>query len=109
MGPRPRPKARRGAPSMSKARTAIYPGTFDPITNGHMDIIRRASRLADSLIIEVARNAGKRPLFSIDERVELVRAEVAALNAGGRTVEVQAFDNLLMHLDRKNKRLNPSH
>lgn len=82
---------------MSKERTGIYPGTFDPITNGHMDIIRRASRLADRLIIGVARNAGKRPLFSIDERVEMVRIEVAALNAGGRVVEVQAFDNLLMH------------
>jgi pantetheine-phosphate adenylyltransferase len=86
---------------MAKAqpRIAIYPGTFDPITNGHMDMIRRATRVADHLIVAVARNAGKNPLLGVDERVELVRAEVADLNspAEGRRVEVRPFDNLLMH------------
>jgi pantetheine-phosphate adenylyltransferase len=82
-----------------RARIAIYPGTFDPITNGHMDMIRRATRVADHLIVAVARNAGKNPLLGVDERVELVRAEVADLNspAEGRRVEVRPFDNLLMH------------
>jgi len=82
-----------------KARIALYPGTFDPITNGHMDIIRRATLVADHLIVAVARNAGKNPLLGVDERVELVRAEIAELNdpAAGRKVEARPFDNLLMH------------
>jgi pantetheine-phosphate adenylyltransferase len=84
---------------MPSPRTAIYPGTFDPITNGHMDMIRRATRVADHLIVAIARNAGKNPLLAIDERLELVRAEIADLNnpAEGRKVEARPFDNLLMH------------
>jgi len=84
---------------MPSPRTAIYPGTFDPITNGHMDMIRRATRVADHLIVAVARNAGKNPLLGVDERVELVRAEIADLNnpVEGRRVEARPFDNLLMH------------
>jgi pantetheine-phosphate adenylyltransferase len=84
---------------MAKPRVAIYPGTFDPITNGHMDMIRRATRLADHLIVAVARNAGKNPLLGVDERVDLVRAEIAELDrpAEGRRVEARPFDNLLMH------------
>ncbi len=84
---------------MSSLRIGIYPGTFDPITNGHMDIIRRATRLVDHLIIAVARNAGKNPLLGVDERVELVRAEIGDLDRSGegRRVEVRAFDTLLMH------------
>jgi len=82
-----------------RPRIAIYPGTFDPITNGHMDIIRRATRVADHLIIAVARNAGKNPLLRVEERLELVRAEIADLDrpAEGRRVEARTFDNLLMH------------
>jgi pantetheine-phosphate adenylyltransferase len=84
---------------MPSPRTAIYPGTFDPITNGHMDMIRRATRVADHLIVAIARNAGKNPLLAIDERLELVRAEIADLNnpVEGRKVEARPFDNLLMH------------
>lgn len=84
---------------MSRTRVAIYPGTFDPITNGHLDIIRRAARLADRLVIGVSANAGKGPLFSIEERVAMVSEEIAALALppGNGKVEVQAFDNLLMH------------
>ncbi len=84
---------------MSRTRVAIYPGTFDPITNGHLDIIRRAARLTDRLVIGVSTNAGKGPLFSIEERVDMVGEEIAALNLppGNGKVEVQAFDNLLMH------------
>lgn len=84
---------------MSQDRTAVYPGTFDPITNGHIDIIRRAARLVDRLVIGVSTNAGKGPLFSIDERVAMVVDEVKALELpeGNGKVEVRAFDTLLMH------------
>ncbi|HZH26917.1 MAG TPA: pantetheine-phosphate adenylyltransferase [Azospirillaceae bacterium] len=82
-------------------RIGVYPGTFDPITNGHMDIIQRATRVVDHLIVGVARNAGKGPLFSVDERVELVRDEIKALHEsradGGIRIEVRPFDTLLMH------------
>ena len=75
-------------------RIGLYPGTFDPVTNGHMDIIGRAVKLVDRLVIGVARNDDKGPLFTTDERVVMLRAEVAHL---GTKVEVQAFDSLLMH------------
>ena len=84
---------------MSQGRTAVYPGTFDPITNGHIDIIRRAARLVDRLVIGVSTNAGKGPLFSIEERVAMVADEVKALDLpqGNGKVEVRPFDTLLMH------------
>jgi pantetheine-phosphate adenylyltransferase len=78
-------------------RVGVYPGTFDPTTNGHMDIIRRGARVLDRLVIGVAVNAGKGPLFSLDERVEMVKDEVAAIDdpkAGA--IEVKPFDSLLM-------------
>jgi len=82
---------------MNKPRIAVYPGTFDPITNGHSDIIRRAVRVVDRLIVGVARNDGKGPLFSTDERVEIVRDEIAHLeNGDAERIEVRAFDTLLM-------------
>jgi len=79
-------------------RIGVYPGTFDPITNGHHDIVRLASRVCDRLIVAVSTNAGKGPLFSIDERVALVEDELkdAANNLNGGNVEVVAFDNLLI-------------
>lgn len=83
---------------MTLARIGIYPGTFDPITNGHSDIIRRAMRIVDRLIIAIARNDGKGPLFATDERVEIVRDEIAHLdNGAAERIEVRAFDTLLMH------------
>lgn len=75
-------------------RIGLYPGTFDPITNGHADIIGRAVKLVDKLVIGVARNIGKAPMFTLDERVEMVREETRHL---GDRVEVAAFDSLLMH------------
>jgi pantetheine-phosphate adenylyltransferase len=82
---------------MSK-RVGVYPGTFDPITNGHYDIIRRALHVVDHLVIGVARNDAKGPLFATDERVEIVREEMKHLeNGGGDRIEVQPFDTLLMH------------
>ena len=81
-----------------KRRIGVYPGTFDPITNGHSDVIRRALHVVDHLVIGVARNDAKGPLFSTDERVDIVREEVAHLeNGGAERVEVRAFDSLLMH------------
>ena len=83
---------------MTTPRVGIYPGTFDPITNGHSDIIRRAARLVDRLVIGVARNDGKGPLFTTDERVEIVREEIAHLeNGAADRIEIRAFDTLLMH------------
>ncbi len=58
------------------ARIGLYPGTFDPVTNGHLDVIGRAARLLDKLVVGVAINTGKGPLFTLEERVELVRAEI---------------------------------
>ena len=75
-------------------RIGLYPGTFDPVTNGHMDIIGRAVKLVDRLVIGVAQNDDKGPMFSTAERVEMVKAEVARLNAD---IEVQPFSTLLMH------------
>lgn len=71
---------------------AIYPGTFDPVTNGHLDLIARASRFFHKVIVAVAVNAGKTPLFSLEERVNLAKA-ATALHAN---VEVIGFDNLLV-------------
>ncbi|GBQ39463.1 pantetheine-phosphate adenylyltransferase [Acidocella aminolytica] len=82
-------------------RIALYPGTFDPITNGHIDIITRAARLVDKLVIGVAVNVGKGPIFSLEERVELVQAEVAPVAAkAGITVEVHPFSTLLIDFAR---------
>ncbi|EWY36826.1 phosphopantetheine adenylyltransferase [Skermanella stibiiresistens SB22] len=77
-------------------RIGVYPGTFDPVTNGHMDIIQRATRVLDHLIVGVARNAGKGPLFSTEERVRMVEEDVAALKPNGTRIEVKPFDSLLM-------------
>jgi pantetheine-phosphate adenylyltransferase len=83
---------------MTAPRIGIYPGTFDPITNGHTDIIRRAVRIVDRLVIGVARNDGKGPLFATDERVEIVRDEIAHLENGDvERIEVRAFDTLLVN------------
>src|ERR1700739_4756478 len=83
---------------MTQPRIGIYPGTFDPITNGHADIIRRAIRVVDRLVVGVARNDGKGPLFATDERVEIVRDEIAHLeNGDAERIEVRAFDSLLVN------------
>ena len=75
----------------------VYPGTFDPVTNGHLDIIERAARILDRLVVGVAMNAGKGPLFPLEERVELVRAEMQAIAARtGTEIEVVPFEGLLI-------------
>ena len=86
---------------MGKQRIGLYPGTFDPVTNGHIDVIGRAARLLDKLVIGVAINTGKGPLFALEERVELVKAEVAAISEkNGTVIEVLPFDTLLVHFAR---------
>ena len=74
-------------------RIGVYPGTFDPVTLGHMDIIRRGAKLVDRLVIGVTTNPSKSPMFTLDERMEMVRREVAGV-AG--EIHVVAFDSLLM-------------
>ena len=79
-------------------RVGLYPGTFDPITNGHLDIIGRAARMFSHLVVGVAANAGKGPFFPLAERVELVTKEVAPIaDRTGAAIEVRAFDSLLIH------------
>jgi pantetheine-phosphate adenylyltransferase len=80
-------------------RVGVYPGTFDPITNGHTDIILRATKIVDRLVIGVAKNIGKGPLFTSEERVAIVKDEIAHIDGKDvqKRIEVKAFDNLLMH------------
>jgi pantetheine-phosphate adenylyltransferase len=78
----------------TKLRIGVYPGTFDPITLGHMDIIRRGAKLVDELVIGVTTNVAKSPMFSDDERIEMVRREVAAIGNGN--IRVVGFNSLLM-------------
>ena len=74
------------------SRVGVYPGTFDPVTLGHMDIIRRGAKLVDRLVIGVTTNPSKSPMFSVEERIAMVRRETAEIPA----VEVVTFDSLLM-------------
>ena len=76
---------------------ALYPGTFDPITNGHTDLVRRAARLFDEVIVAVAANPQKKPLFNLSERVELARTVLADIKG----VKVTGFDNLLIDCVRQ--------
>jgi pantetheine-phosphate adenylyltransferase len=88
---------------MMSERIGVYPGTFDPITNGHTDIILRATKLVDRLVIGVARNAGKGPLFSTDERVAIVKEEIAHLpDAAKKRITVKPFETLLMNFAVEN-------
>lgn len=83
-------------------RVALYPGTFDPVTNGHLDVIGRAARLVDRLVVGVAINIGKGPLFDLEERVALVKAETAAIaERSGTVIEVRPFEGLLVHYARE--------
>ena len=82
-------------------RIGLYPGTFDPVTLGHLDIIRRAALLVDRLVIGVAINRDKGPLFSLEERVEMLEAESSVLAArAGIEIVVHPFENLLVHCAR---------
>lgn len=83
------------------AHIGVYPGTFDPVTNGHIDIIARAAKMLHRLVIGVAANPGKNPLFPLDERMELVRAEAEQIaKRTGTDIEVQKFEGLLVAFAR---------
>ncbi len=85
----------------SKPRIGIYPGTFDPITKGHLHIIKRASRQVDRLIVGVAGNARKNPLFTPEERIDMVKKDCANMPEKYCDIEVVAFDNLLINFARE--------
>ncbi|MEM5585197.1 pantetheine-phosphate adenylyltransferase [Roseibium sp. AS2] len=86
-------------------RIALYPGSFDPVTNGHMDILRQALALADKVVVAIGIHPGKSPLFSFDERVDLIhasaRAEFSAQDAS--RIDVIAFDDLVIDTARSRK------
>ncbi len=80
-------------------RIGVYPGTFDPITLGHMDIIKRGAKLVDKLVIGVTTNMSKSPMFSVEERMAMVVREIADIEG---LIEVVSFDQLLMHFAQSN-------
>jgi pantetheine-phosphate adenylyltransferase len=80
-------------------RTAIYPGSFDPLTNGHLDVIERAVKLFDRVVVAVAKNESKQPMFSLDERLDLVRKAIKNIPSA----EADSFDSLLVdYVQRRN-------
>lgn len=85
---------------MNKTKIAIYPGTFDPITFGHLDIIKRASEIVDHLVIAVAKDTSKNPLFTVSERVELVKEEIINLKSDAK-ISVEPFEGLLVDFAAK--------
>ena len=89
---------------MSDSRYGVYPGTFDPVTNGHTDIINRAAQVVDALIVGVAVNAGKEPVFSPEERFGMVENEIATLDPETSSrISVKLFDNLLVDFVEQQK------
>jgi pantetheine-phosphate adenylyltransferase len=87
---------------MSGEHIGLYPGTFDPVTLGHLDIVKRAVKLVDRLVIGIANNPSKTQAFTLEERVEMIRRETAPLAGDGRaSIEVKTFDTLLIHFARQ--------
>ncbi len=84
--------------SENKQKIAIYPGSFDPITWGHIDIIKRASLLFDHVIVAIANNMNKQPLFTVDERMEMIRASISGI----ANISVDSFQGLLVKYARRN-------
>jgi len=82
-------------------RRAVFPGSFDPLTNGHLDIIRRSSPLFDEMIIAVLNNADKHPMFTVEERCEMIRAVLPAVEANDCTLIVDSFSGLTADFARK--------
>ena len=80
--------------------TGIYPGTFDPVTKGHLHLIRRASRMVDKLIVAVADSPKKEPLFTYERRMEMLQADIGNLPEKGCEIEVHSFNKLLVHFAR---------
>ena len=88
---------------MPKTRKAIYPGTFDPITNGHLDVIGRAAGLFDEVIVALARNSSKSPLFSEKERIDLCKGALKEVLPKSKHIRVDSFDGLLVDYAREQK------
>ncbi len=84
---------------MKKKKIAVYPGSFDPVTNGHIDVIKRAIQLFDQVIVAVIENPAKKALFSVDERMDMLRAVTRGLSG----VVVSHFDGLLVHYVKKKR------
>ncbi|MEK6682238.1 MAG: pantetheine-phosphate adenylyltransferase [Nitrospirota bacterium] len=82
-----------------KKKIAVYPGTFDPITNGHIDLIERTLRIFDEVIIAIAHNPRKMPLFNIKERIEMITSSTKGL----RNIKIETFDGLLVDYAKKKK------
>ncbi|MCB9988807.1 MAG: pantetheine-phosphate adenylyltransferase [Rhodospirillales bacterium] len=78
----------------------VYPGTFDPVTKGHLHLIRRASKLVDRLTVAVADSPRKGPLFTLEERLDMLRTDIANMHDKHCPIEVQSFNNLLVHYAR---------
>ncbi len=87
---------------MTTKAVGVYPGTFDPVTYGHLDIVRRAVSVVDHLVVAVAVNDIKHPLFSLEERIEMMEAEVEPIiRETGKNIEVKPMDNLLVKFTRQ--------
>ena len=87
---------------MALERVGVYPGTFDPITSGHMEVIRRSLRLVDKLVIGPATNIGKGPLFSLQERIDIIKDDIEDFSAADKArIQIAPFDGLLIHFARE--------
>ena len=87
---------------MASDRVGVYPGTFDPITSGHMEVVRRSLRLVDKLVIGPATNIGKGPLFSLQERIDIIKDDIEDFSAADKArIEIAPFDGLLIHFARE--------
>ena len=87
---------------MGVDRVGVYPGTFDPITSGHMEVVRRSLRLVDKLVIGPAISIGKGPLFSLEERIDIIRDDIADFSETDKArIQIAPFDGLLIHFARE--------
>jgi pantetheine-phosphate adenylyltransferase len=87
---------------MASERVGVYPGTFDPVTSGHMEVIRRSLRLVDRLVIGPATNIGKGPLFSLQERIDIIKDDIADFSETDKArIQIAPFDGLLIHFARE--------
>ena len=87
---------------MASERVGVYPGTFDPVTSGHMEVVRRSLRLVDKLVIGPATNIGKGPLFSLQERIDIIKDDIVDFSEIDKArIQIAPFDGLLIHFARE--------
>jgi len=87
---------------MASERVGVYPGTFDPVTSGHMEVVRRSLRLVDKLVIGPATNIGKGPLFSLQERIDIIKDDIEDFSPADQArIQIVPFDGLLIHFARE--------